>query len=103
MSKCPYTWFKGIFGGGTQKSSAEAEHLRVQVSRDHRTVVDVALPARSARWLMDVIPGDVIGKIKEEGIPIEEIQDYLSQAAVLNPCPIFTLEEPTRVVKVWLE
>lgn len=103
MSKCPYTWLRNVFSNAEKTSSEEAAHLRVQVNRDLKTVVDVTLPARSARWLMDVIPDDVIVKIKEEGIPISEIQEYLSQATTLVPCPIFTLEEPARVVKVWLE
>lgn len=102
MSKCPYTWIRGFFGVQT-KASGEASHLRVQVNREANTVVDVALPARSARWLIELIPDDVISKIREEGIPLNEIQENLNQVSVLTPCDIFTLREPTREVKVWLE
>lgn len=102
MSKCPYTWFKGIFSGSS-KNSTEAKNLRVEVSRNQEVVVDVALPAQSARWLIDLIPDDVIRKIKDEGIPIERIQEDLSQQDKLVPVSIFELIESHRKVSVWLE
>ena len=102
MSKCPYTWLRSVFSG-SHKTGSEASQLRVQVSRDQQTVVDVSLPAQSARWLMELIPDDVLAKIKEEQIPIQDIQNFLAEAAKLIPCSIFTLEEPARQVKVWLE
>ncbi len=77
--------------------------MRVTVTRGQDTTVDVALPARSARWLIDLIPEDVMTKIRAEGIPIDEIQGDLSLSAVLTPRQIFKLSEPQRVVQVWLE
>ncbi|MEY4617644.1 MAG: hypothetical protein RJB66_2604 [Pseudomonadota bacterium] len=103
MSKCPYTWFVGLFSGSSPFPKTEATHLRVTVEKERVRVVDVALPAGSARWLIDLIPSDVIVKIKEEGIPIEAIQEDLAQRAHLSPQKIFNLEEPHRQVVVWLE
>lgn len=101
MSKCPYTWFKGFFVG--QPNGTTATALRVRVSRNQETVVDVSLPARCAGWLMDLIPDDVITKIKAEGIPLDEIQADLAAKQELSPQKIFVLQETSRVVDVWLE
>lgn len=101
MSKCPYTWVKSFFK--TNTNSEIASFLRVKVMREGDTKVDVSLPARSAGWLIDLIPGDVVAKIKEEGIPLEEIQTDLARRDSYVPQPVFSLEEPHRVVTVWLE
>ncbi len=103
MAGCPYTWIKSFLGQVIPESKGEATSLRVKVTRDQRTTVDVTLPARSARWLIDVIPTEVVTKIRAEGIPLDQIQADLSAAEVLVPGPICTLEEPHRIVLVWLE
>lgn len=102
MGKCPYTWFKSLIGG-TKKANGEASMLRVTVLKNAETTVDVMLPARNARWLIDLIPDEVVQKIKAEGIPLESIQANLANAPLLYPQSIFSLEESTRTVKVWLE
>lgn len=105
VSKCPYTWFKSLFGSSntSTQEGGEAQHLRVEVKRNNETIVDVFLPARSARWLIDLIPNDVITKIREEGIPIDFIQEDLAKREVLYAEKIFTLVEEHREVNVWLE
>lgn len=103
MAKCPYTWFVGLFGKSPAEKGKVANHLRVTVDKDQVRVVDVALPAGSARWLIDLIPSDVMGKIRSEGVPIDEIQAELANRAELNPQKIFTLQESHRTVDVWLE
>lgn len=102
MSTCPYTWVRNLFGSG-KSNGVIAKHLRVSVIKNKVTVVDVALPANSARWLIDLIPQDVLTKIRSEGIPIEEIQDDLAKREVLNKTQIFSLVEPERTVQVWLD
>jgi hypothetical protein len=99
---CPYTWFKNLLGTSGSKNG-EAQNLRVTVKREGEMKVDVALPARSARWLIDLIPEDVVKQILAEGIPLNEIQDDLSQREKLFPQKIFLLDQPERVVQVWLE
>lgn len=101
MSKCPYTWFKSIFS--TKSVNGEATELRVSVSRNGETTIDVSLPAKSARWLIKTIPDDVVDKIRNEGIPIDAIQTDLANSEKLVPQKIFTLVEPDRTVSVWLE
>lgn len=101
MSLCPYTWFRGLIIKSSDGTTAT--FLRVKVSRDHSTVVDVSLPARSAGWLMELIPDDVIAKIKLEGIPIENIQSDLASMETLYPQKIFNLQDQNRIVDVWLE
>lgn len=102
MSACPYTWFKSLFP--TRKNtSGEANELRVTVERGGVITVDVALPAKSARWLMELIPSDVIEKIRAEKIPIDEMQQDLARTEKLIPQDIFLLKETERSVRVWLE
>lgn len=98
---CPYTWFKGLIS--PKPTDGRASLLRVIVEREAVTTVDVSLPARSAGWLIELIPQDVVTKIKAEGIPIEDIQADLASKASLYPQKIFDLYEPHRSVKVWLE
>ena len=103
MSKCPYTWFKSIFKSSENQNSSEANALHVKVIKNGVETVFVSLPARSARWLIEIIPDDVLVKIKEEKIPIEDILNDLKAKSLLHPQAIFKLEEPNRIVDVWLE
>lgn len=101
MAGCPYTWFKSLIS--KNENSKLASLLRVSVQKNKETVVDVSLPANSARWLIDLIPGDVVFKIKSEGIPLDAIQLDLASRSELLPQKIFILDEPNRTVSVWLE
>lgn len=104
MARCPYTWVRSFFSTTTATNPGEpAQHLRVRVVRDGEQRVLVTLPARSARWLMEVIPGDVQDKIRAEDIPLDEMMAELHQETVHYPRQIFTLSEPHRQIDVWLE
>jgi hypothetical protein len=104
MSRCPYTWVKNLLTRTTgTKPGAEAQNLRVRVSRNGEERVDVALPARSARWLIELIPSEVMNQIYAEGIPIDSIQTELAGLESLFPCRIFDLNDTERKVEVWLE
>ncbi len=63
----------------------------------------VSLPSKSARWLIELIPADVVARIREEEIPLDAITAELNQTDVLYPRPIFTLTDSHRQVNVWLE
>ncbi len=102
MSRCPYTWVRNFLGVG-KPGAAEATQLRVTVRRGDEETVNVALPAQSARWLVDLIPRDVVDKIRAEQIPLDAIQSELAAAGTLVPHRIFELVEPERAVTVWLE
>ncbi len=102
VSRCPYTWVRN-FLGVAKPNASEATQLRVTVRRGDDETVNVALPARSARWLVDLIPADVVEKIRAEEIPLDAIQDELARAEKLIPHRIFELVEPHRAVTVWLE
>jgi len=75
----------------------------VRVVRDGEERVRVSLPARSARWLIELIPADVIAKIKAEEIPLDEMIQDLAMTPVLFARPIFSLAEGGRSVDIWLE
>jgi len=105
MAGCPYTWVRS-FLGLTKKatnSNGEATSLRVTVDKDGVRTVDVYLPARSARWLMELIPSDVMTKIRAEKIPIDDMHKELEKREVLHPEEIFSLKDANRTVSVWLE
>ncbi len=106
MARCPYTWFKGLFGGKPRNDAAPdrpAENLMVRVVKEGEEKVMVALPARSARWLLEVIPDHVVAQIRAEEIPIDAIGAELERQEQLFPRPIFTLQDPNRQVDVWLQ
>jgi hypothetical protein len=104
MSKCPYTWFRGLFSSSRPHvPGAPADHLHVRVLKNGSETVRVALPSQSARWLIELIPSDVLQKIRNEAIPIDKILSDLTNRTSLEPQPIFKLDEPHRVVEVWLE
>lgn len=106
MSKCPYTWVRGLFSPHGSKPRADGEpasQLVVRVVRDGDERVRVSLPARGARVLMDLIPSDVLARIREEQIPIDDMMLELRNEPVLLCRQIFTLREAHREVDVWLE
>ena len=104
MARCPYTWVRSFFGSESAAATGEhAQHLRVRVVRDGEERVLVTLPARSARWLMELIPTDVQDKIRAEEIPLDDMMAELHEQAVHYPRQIFTLAEPHRQIDVWLE
>lgn len=101
---CPYTLIKKFLGKDENTGlSSVANLLRVVVKKSGEVKVDVSLPAQSARWLIELIPGDVVLSIKNEGIPLDSIQKELSTREVLQPQQIFQLNEPHRQIDVWLE
>jgi hypothetical protein len=91
------------FFGAVDPKATEATSLRVTVVRDGDERVNVSLPARSARWLVDLIPADVVERIRDEAIPLDDIQRELAATTKLVPRRIFELVEPERSVLVWLE
>ncbi len=104
MSACPYTWVRSFFSAGTKaEPGTPAKNLMVRVVRDGEERVRVALPSRSAKWLIELIPADVVTKIRAEQIPLDAITEDLNRQEVLYPRSIFTLDEPNRQVTVWLE
>jgi len=104
MSSCPYTWVRGLFSSGKPAAPGEpAKNLMVRVVRDGEERVRVALPSKSAKWLIELIPADVVRRIREEEIPLDAITEDLNHQEVLYPRPIFALEDEHRQVQVWLE
>ncbi|MCC6930503.1 MAG: hypothetical protein IT359_16065 [Gemmatimonadaceae bacterium] len=99
----PYTWVRSFFNARNAAPGAPAKNLMVRVVRDGEERVSVALPARSARWLIEVMPNDVVQKVRAEEIPIDAIMADLQQEAELYPCSIFSLSKSNRQVEVWLE
>ena len=93
-----------VFTSNTPAAPGEpAKNLMVRVVRDGKQKVRVALPARSAPWLLDLIPDEVVETIRAEEIPLEAIMLDLSNQKELYPRQIFSLSDPSRQVDIWLE
>ncbi len=106
MAGCPYTWVRGLFSSGVPRhidASQPAKNLMVTVVRDGEERVRVSLPARSAKWLIDIIPDDVVKRIRAEDIPLDALAIELHRAEELFPRSIFSLRESNRQVEIWLE
>ncbi|MDX2182910.1 MAG: hypothetical protein SFW08_02890 [Gemmatimonadaceae bacterium] len=103
MATCPYTWVRNLLRPRQSDPGAPAQHLMVRVVRDGEERVRVALPARSARWLLEVIPPDVVRRIREEEIPIDSMAELLQRGDALYPGELFALRDANRDVAVWLE
>lgn len=105
MATCPYTWVRSALGFGDRPTRAgePAQHLVVRVVRDGDERMRVALPARGARRLLDLIPEDVLARIRDEEIPIDAMVEELRTEATLMPRRIFDLRDDHREVAVWLE
>ncbi len=107
MATCPYTWVRGLFSPGAKSVPGEsARNLMVRVVSvvsDGEERVRVSLPSKSARWLIELIPADVIRKIREEQIPLDAITEDLNRQEVLYPRAIFSMADEHRQVTVWLE
>ncbi len=81
---------------------ALASELRVHVTEGTRMVVSMAMPARAAYDLPDIMPGDVIDYIRSSGsIDLDAVMQRIndSQAA---PQILFELDREKRHYKVWL-
>lgn len=105
-SRCPFARATRLVGAVFRAGRGNrqlAEHLRVRVVRDGEERANIYLPAASARWMIDLIPQDVLARIREEDIPIDAIQQDLAECGSLNPRDIFELRESGRTVQVWLE
>lgn len=109
MNEYSSTIFKKLFSTQSASSetatvsSPEASYLRLTVIRKQIKTVDLRFPAASARWIVDLIPDDILEKIKASGVSIEDIQSKLAKSEKLVPQKLFSLEEPERLVTVWLE
>lgn len=103
MSLCPYTYVRKFLTRTKPNPNGEANNLFVKVIKNGTEVVSVALPVKSAHWLIELIPADVVEQIKKEQIPLEQIQENLRTQPVLVPQSIFSLVEERRSVLVWLE
>lgn len=80
----------------------ESKKLRIRVMEGGVRKVDVTLPAMAVRGLPLLVPPKTLEKLREREIDIEGIT---RKAIESNGAPgeLFTLEEDSKVVRVWLE
>lgn len=76
--------------------------LRLCVTRNGETTVQLSFPAGATVNLPYLVPQELAPQLQARGIDLEQ----LAQKAVaggLRPGELFTLDEPSRTVRVWLE
>jgi hypothetical protein len=81
---------------------ATARWLKISVSRDGRSVVQVSFPAYAIVNLPDLVPDEVRPRVAAQRIDLE----HLAATAAAEGCPpgeIFCLSGPDNLVRAWLE
>ncbi len=83
-------------------SSARARRLRVRCSQDGATRVALTMRAEAAARLWEVVPPDVIQRLEQRRVDVAAL-GRRAEAGGFPPGELFTLEDGTRSVRVWLE
>lgn len=81
---------------------AIAKYLKVSVTENGSQLVQVSMPASQVPELEDLIPEDVVAKIRESSIDLETIIREACDSGIL-PGELFALESDSRCYRVWLE
>jgi hypothetical protein len=79
-----------------------ARWLKICVSRDGRSVVQVCVPAHAIAHLTHLVPNEVRPRVAESRIDLYR----LAAAAAAQECPpgeLFNLPGPDTLVRAWLE
>lgn len=84
------------------RRSMGANHLRIRVSHDRRTKVDLTFRAAVAEHLCEILPEDLQPRLEARGIDVGAIAREAA-AAGYAPCELFRLDEAGKEVRVWLE
>jgi len=81
----------------------EAKYLKIKIVRDDVTTVDLSLPAKSCRWMMELIPNEVLLKIKERGIDLALIEEKFNNQKILFPEEIMVIKTEEKIISIYLE
>lgn len=81
---------------------ALSQYLRIHIKRTGGARINLTFDARSAENLSGLVPPEIMPRLIERGVDLAAIE----QGAVdsqFAPAELFRLEEPDRLVQVWLE
>ena len=82
--------------------TAKSKHLRICVTENGKTKVELTFRSVAAENLVDLIPEDLEKKLKDRAVDLEKIsRDVVSNE--FEPGELFRLEEGSKTVRVWLE
>lgn len=82
--------------------SSVAKLLRIRVLEGETQVVSVSMPASQVVRLKELIPQEVLPKITDAGIDLDQIARRACESGIV-PQPLFELNSETRRYEVWLE
>jgi predicted unusual protein kinase regulating ubiquinone biosynthesis (AarF/ABC1/UbiB family) len=92
------------FESNTNAFDTLANHLRIAVFESGRTKVALTFPASSVDRLEDLIDRDLMARIRQQNIDVDELILNVRRSAY-EPQTLFSLDESpgTKGVRVWLE
>ena len=79
-----------------------AEHLRIRVSQQGETRVQLTFPARAVENLADLMGEELLARIQAQGIQLAQIAEQVRQSDYA-PGPLFELTTGDKRAAVWLE
>lgn len=87
---------------GNQTFQSVAQFLKIRVTEASRQVVALSMPASQVPFIQDQIPEDVLTKIRDAQINLDEIVRRTCEQGIV-PGELFTLDTGCRQYRVWLE
>jgi hypothetical protein len=85
------------------KNLKEAEHLKINLFRDGKKKVDLTFKARTARWMLELLPSHLIDKITARGIDLTQLQEGLINQKELFPTELVNFSDSEVEVRIWLQ
>lgn len=84
-----------------------AKSLKIRLFKNGVQKVDLNFPAKTAKWIIELIPKHILIKIEEKGIDIVSVQKKINGEKKLYPQQLLDYQDeqsPEKLqIKVWLE
>ena len=80
----------------------KSKNLKIEIYRDGKQVVKLAMPIFSATVLDTVIPAPVLSKLSERNINVQEIMEQM-KSDNYAPRTLFKMEDENKSYNVWIE
>lgn len=77
-------------------------NLKIEVTRNGKSVVSLALPGRTLRQLEELIPEEAKSSLKKAGVSVMQIK-HRAIAGGYQAGELFCCEESVKQIRVWLE
>ncbi|MFT3710141.1 MAG: AarF/UbiB family protein [Archangium sp.] len=82
--------------------TVRSRSLRVTITRGTQSRVDLTFPAIAAEGLQGLVPPEIVPRLAPRGIDLAALEARAASSE-FTPGELFSLVEPDRMVRVWLE